>query len=116
MKYLDFNETLQKYSKVLKEEHKCDLIVALNHMRVPDDNIMANGNSTDVLDLIFGGHDHSYVAELKEETGVYVLKSGTDFEVFTNFMVLFDVAEEDFKIYHDSIKDKLTEDIMVSYC
>ena len=116
LKYLDFNEQLRKYSKILKEEHKCDLIVALNHMRVPDDNKMAENNKTDVLDLVFGGHDHSYVSELKKDTGVYVLKSGTDFETFTNFTVLFDVAEDDYKTYHESVKDKLTEDLVVSYC
>jgi 2',3'-cyclic-nucleotide 2'-phosphodiesterase (5'-nucleotidase family) len=68
-------------------------------MRAPDDTRMSNMNNTDVLDLIFGGHDHSYVAELNKETGVYVLKSGTDFEVFTNFTVLFDVAEDDYNTY-----------------
>jgi 5'-nucleotidase len=113
---LDYNTVLQEYSKKLKEEHKCDLIVALNHMRVPDDNKMAETNNTDVLDLIFGGHDHSYVAELKQETGVYVLKSGTDFEVFTNFTVLFDVAQDDYNTYYESIKDKLDENLVVSYC
>ena len=105
MKYLDYNATLQKYSKILKEEHKCDLIVALNHMRVPEDIDMSNKNSTDVLDLIFGGHDHSYVSQLNDQTGVYVLKSGCDFEVFNNFTVLFGVEQDDYSCYYDQIKD-----------
>ena len=72
---------------MLKEDHKCDLIVALNHMRVPDDINMATTNNTDVLDLIFGGHDHHYLETLKQETGVYIVKSGTDFEVFTKLFI-----------------------------
>jgi hypothetical protein len=31
-------------------------------MRVPEDLDMAEKNNTDVLDMILGGHDHSYVA------------------------------------------------------
>lgn len=33
--YVDYNESLQKYSKLLREEHGCEIIVALNHMRIP---------------------------------------------------------------------------------
>lgn len=59
------NESLRKYSAILKTEHKCDLIVALNHVRVPDDVKMAKENrSPDVVDMIFGGHDHTYFREL----------------------------------------------------
>ena len=46
-----------------------------------------------VLDMIFGGHDHSYVSFLNKETDVYIQKSGTDFEVFTNLTCLFDVEK-----------------------
>ena len=41
MKYLDYNDVLREYSAKLKNEEKCDLVVALNHMRLPDDLIMA---------------------------------------------------------------------------
>lgn len=50
---------------MLRNEHQCDLIMALNHMRVPDDLKMArDNNSPDVVDMIFGGHDHLYYREL----------------------------------------------------
>jgi 2',3'-cyclic-nucleotide 2'-phosphodiesterase (5'-nucleotidase family) len=91
MKYLDYNEVLKEYSTKLKKEENCDLIFALNHMRIPDDLIMSEKNEIDVVDLIFGGHDHSYYSDLTASTGVYILKSGTDFECFTNFTVLFGV-------------------------
>jgi 2',3'-cyclic-nucleotide 2'-phosphodiesterase (5'-nucleotidase family) len=74
-------------------------------MRAPEDLDMSNQNSTDVLDLIFGGHDHSYVSQLNLQTGVYVLKSGCDFEVFNNFTVLFGVEQDDYSCYYDQIKD-----------
>ena len=52
---------------------------------------MAAVNSSEVVDIILGGHDHCYYSDLNEETGVYILKSGTDFEVFSNMVVLFGV-------------------------
>ena len=91
---------------MLKEDEKCDLVVALNHVRAPDDRKMAAENSLDVLDMIFGGHDHSYLSELNQNTGVYIQKSGTDFEVFTNLTVLFGVAKSDFNNFISQIDDK----------
>ena len=88
---------LRRLSKKLKEEEGCDLVIALNHMRLPEDTDMANENTSEVVDMIFGGHDHCYHSDLNPETGVYVLKSGTDFEVFTNMLVLFGVEEADFE-------------------
>ena len=60
-------------------------------MRLPNDMKMAQLNSLDTVDLIFGGHDHVYNTILNEETGVYITKSGSDFECFTNLTVLFGV-------------------------
>jgi len=40
------------------------MVVALNHMRFPNDLIMSKNNSCDTLDFIFGGHDHIYRTEL----------------------------------------------------
>jgi len=74
-------------------------------MRLPDNRKMSNENTTDVVDFIFAGHDHCYKAELNKETGVHFLISGTDFEAFTNFTVLFDVSEDDYKQYYNSIKE-----------
>lgn len=97
LEYKDYNEVLQETSKILKEDHNCDLIIAINHMRVPEDEDMAEKNaSPEVLDMIFGGHDHSYYRKLNESTGVFIQKSGTDFECFTNLTVLFGVEEDDY--------------------
>ncbi|BFZ13573.1 hypothetical protein BsWGS_16611 [Bradybaena similaris] len=51
------------------------LIVALTHMRVPNDEKLAQ--DVDGIDLILGGHDHDYeIIQVKDR---YVIKSGTDF-------------------------------------
>lgn len=89
---------MRKYSKILKEEHGCDLIFALNHVRVPDDKKMAAENkSPEIVDMIFGGHDHTYFRELNQDTGVFIQKSGSDFEDFSNLVVLFGVEEQNYK-------------------
>lgn len=76
------------------------MVVAINHMRVPEDEDMAQNNACpQVLDMIFGGHDHSYYRKLNDDTGVFIQKSGTDFESFTNLTVLFDVEQNDFDEY-----------------
>ena len=98
MKYLDYNEVLREESAKLKNEEKCDLVFSLNHMRIPDDLIMSETNKApDVVDIIFGGHDHCYYSDLTSSTGVYIVKSGTDFECFTNFTVLFGVEKDGYE-------------------
>ena len=54
--------------------------------------------------MLFGGHDHCYVSELNQQTGVLLIKSGTDFEVFTNLTVLFGVSKEDYHQFENQIK------------
>ena len=81
----------------MKEEHGCDIIIAINHMRIPNDQNMAASNTTDVVDLIFGGHDHTYHVELNPDTDVHITKSASDFECFTNLTVYFGVEKEDYE-------------------
>ena len=61
-------------------------------MRVNNDRILAE-NVTDI-DFVLGGHDHIYVAEVNEKSGVFLVKSGTDFEDFSDVKVEFDVTPE----------------------
>jgi 2',3'-cyclic-nucleotide 2'-phosphodiesterase (5'-nucleotidase family) len=89
------------------------MIIALNHMRNFEDQDMASQNNSDVVDLIFGGHDHAYIAKLNRHTDVNVLKSGTDFECFTNFTVLFGVEKADFDDFVNSTK--FYENLNVDY-
>ena len=56
-------------------------------MRLPNDRLLAA--KVDDIDLILGGHDHFYITELNEQTGVVIVKSGTDFERFSDIKVEF---------------------------
>ena len=53
------------------------MIVALTHMREPNDIKLAEKTSEGLIDLVLGGHDHYYNHELRNRT--HVLRSGTDF-------------------------------------
>lgn len=62
-------------------EEGCELIVALTHMREPNDNKLAEqvGNEDgNGIDLILGGHDHYYSHSFIN--GTHVLRSGSDFK------------------------------------
>lgn len=87
MEYVDYNESLREHSKKLRDAG-CDFVVAINHMRLPEDLCMAQENDVSVVDLEFGGHDHCYHRSLNADTNVFIQKSGTDFECFTNLTVL----------------------------
>ena len=73
--YIDDVECAKKLIKILKEDKKCDLIVALTHMRIPNEKNLAV--LVPEIDIMLGGHDHVYYIELIDD--VFLLKSGTDF-------------------------------------
>ena len=106
--YIDYNESLREHSKKLRDQG-CDLVIALNHMRLPEDLCMAQENDHTVVDIAFGGHDHGYHRSLNEKTSVFVQKSGTDFECLTNLTVLFGVEKEDCESYKTEFATKAKE-------
>lgn len=75
--YTDFSKTAKKLATQLRNEG-CDLIIALTHMRTPNDCKLAKNSSG--IDIILGGHDH--VCEVNEINGIHIIKSGTDFRQF----------------------------------
>lgn len=65
--YLDPLETTQDMTRILKTEHKCDLIICLSHLgyfyenvpnRISDLNL---AKATKDIDLIIGGHTHTFL-------------------------------------------------------
>lgn len=64
----------------------CDYVIALTHMRTPNDIKLAE--NCDDIDIILGGHDH--VFEIQLINGKYVIKSGTDFRQFSKITINFD--------------------------
>lgn len=74
--YRSASETARELIPQLRADG-ADLVVALTHMREPNDNKLAE-NVGDQIDLILGGHDHFYSHSLIN--GCHVLRSGTDFK------------------------------------
>nr|CAH8864270.1 unnamed protein product [Trichobilharzia regenti] len=104
----DFCEVGRKLGKFLKIQQKCHLVIALTHMRWPNDRLLAS--SVPEIDLIFGGHDHDYAYEwiqldeallLLHDTDEpadndkitlkrLILKSGSDYQMFSHLKVKYD--------------------------
>ncbi|KAK4238314.1 Metallo-dependent phosphatase-like protein [Achaetomium macrosporum] len=56
-----------------------DIVIALTHMREPNDNKLAQQLGEEgLVDLILGGHDHFYAHSFIN--GTHVLRSGSDFK------------------------------------
>jgi len=87
---VDFTDYVDAASMLATELKRkgCDYVIALTHMRTPNDIRLAE--SVPEVDLILGGHDHVY--EKRKVNGTYILKSGTDFRQFS--MVTLDFREE----------------------
>ena len=88
IEYIDYIETAKRFERHLRIEEKCDLIVALTHMRIPNERKLTQ--TVPEIDMILGGHDHVYHQECLN--GVYFLKSGTDFEDFSDIKVTFNAT------------------------
>ena len=56
--------------------------------------------------MAFGGHDHCYHRSLNKKTNVFVQKSGTDFENFTNLTILTGVSENDYFDFKSKFDDQ----------
>jgi len=75
-----------RLAKKLKDEpFYCDMVIALTHMRIKNDQHLAE-NCPD-LDLILGGHDHHYEVREVPPHGTLLVKSGQDFHEATTISV-----------------------------
>lgn len=101
--YLDFVTEGTKLAKELREEG-AEFVIALTHMRVPNDRRLAEEAAG--IDLILGGHDHDYFVQ--KINGVQVVKSGTDFREFSCITVSF---TSDNKFCLDVQRIEITSDI-----
>lgn len=80
--YIDYVEAGNRLADDLLKEG-CDVVIALTHMRTPNDLNLAQ--HCPKLDLILGGHDHVY--EVVKINHLNVVKSGTDFRQFSKITV-----------------------------
>lgn len=70
VKYLDPAKVALETASLLKKEKKCDVVICLSHLgwksnRGEDDQYMIAGSRD--IDLVLGGHTHSYFKTLKYE-------------------------------------------------
>ncbi|UYV70694.1 hypothetical protein LAZ67_8000291 [Cordylochernes scorpioides] len=93
--YLDFVAEGRRLARFLKDkptvlQEKVDYVIALTHMRTPNDSRLAA--NVDEIDLILGGHDHDY--EIKKVNDKLIVKSGTDFRQFSRITLDFSRGTE----------------------
>lgn len=81
--FIDYVEAGNRLTAELKDTENCDIVVALTHMRTPNDKNLAKNCSR--IDLVLGGHDHVY--EIIDIDGIKVIKSGTDFRQFSKLTI-----------------------------
>ncbi|KAI0596385.1 flagellar associated protein [Biscogniauxia sp. FL1348] len=74
--YKSASETAKELVPQLRAEG-AEIIIAITHMREPNDNKLAE-QTDGIIDIILGGHDHYYNHSLIK--GTHVLRSGTDFK------------------------------------
>jgi 5'-nucleotidase len=90
--YEDYVHTAKKWIKYFQEQNWC-LMIALTHMRIKNDNNLAD--KVPELDLILGGHDH--IDEEWNINDVFLLKSGTDFRQFSIIKIRMNWCDETLK-------------------
>ena len=81
IEYTDFVQVGRQLAQELRQQG-ADIIVAMTHMREPNDRRFAQ-ECGDVVDIVLGGHDHHYWVGPIEPHGVHLCKSGTDFHDLT---------------------------------
>ncbi|KAL2866638.1 bifunctional metallophosphatase/5'-nucleotidase [Aspergillus lucknowensis] len=61
-----------RLARHLRVRERCDLVIALTHMRVPEDMAVANATAKGDcrVDLLLGGHDHEVVRRFEGDTDV----------------------------------------------
>ncbi|KAK3937011.1 Metallo-dependent phosphatase-like protein [Diplogelasinospora grovesii] len=74
--YRSASEVAKELAPQLRAEG-ADIVIALTHMREPNDNKLAEKTGGEI-DVILGGHDHFYAHSLIN--GTHVLRSGSDFK------------------------------------
>ena len=78
--YLDFINQGRRLARSLLDD-EADIVVALTHMRRPNDELLAA--AVPEISLILGGHDHDYYTAETHPHGTLIVKSGTDFRDFS---------------------------------
>jgi len=68
--YTDYVECGRMLARNLKQAKGCNVVIALTHMRTPNDRRLAH--EVEEIDLILGGHDH--VSEFIQVLFITIIK------------------------------------------
>ncbi|XP_060807227.1 snake venom 5'-nucleotidase isoform X1 [Amyelois transitella] len=104
--FIDFLQAGTKLASQLKQEG-CEYVIALTHMRTPNDIKLAEGCTE--IDLILGGHDHVY--EVLQINNKYIVKSGTDFRQFSKITITFGPESPRVDIVEVPVNSSYAEDL-----
>ncbi|KAI9892686.1 MAG: hypothetical protein M1814_001106 [Vezdaea aestivalis] len=77
LQYKSATETAEKLVPPLRAAG-AEIIIAVTHMREPNDVKLARNTTPGLIDIVLGGHDHYYNHQIINQT--HVLRSGTDFK------------------------------------
>lgn len=113
--FTDYVVEGRRLARLLRQAHRVDYVIALTHMRLPNDMRLAEQVAE--IDLILGGHDHDYECRVVQDK--YVIKSGTDFREFSvidlNPMPASTEPKTGYRVPFD-LKVKRVEVNSIDYC
>ena len=69
---LDDVETANRWASYLKNEKKCDIVIALTHLGIKNEDFMDQDlvRATRNIDLVVGGHSHTFIKDIVYENNI----------------------------------------------
>jgi len=104
--YIDFVTEGRRLARSLRAEG-VDYVIALTHMRWPNDIRLAE--NVEEIDLILGGHDHDFGCI--QVNGRMIVKSGTDFRSYALITLTFNADQRvDVDVQESCVDSSIHED------
>lgn len=79
MKFLPVIETANKTAAYLKNDRKCDMVIAVTHIGYTSDNAKTNdvdlAKASRDIDVIIGGHSHTFVDPAHPEKNAFIIEN-----------------------------------------
>ena len=68
----DDMETANRWASYLKNEKKCDIVIALTHLGMENEDFMDHDlvRATSNIDLVVGGHSHTFIKDIVYENNI----------------------------------------------
>lgn len=102
----------KKYSRMLREKG-AEVVIALTHLRIQEDQEILRSLNIEGPDIIFGGHEHNQQAH--KVRGRYVVKADADMRSATIANFEYPTSGElDISFRFINIDDKLEHDAMIA--